>query len=171
MPATQLAAEALRLFELCREQSLKLAVAESCTGGLISAATTEIPGASAIFDRGFVTYSNEAKTAMLGVRPEFITKHGAVSAAVAIAMAEGALAHSQADVAIAVTGIAGPTGGSAEKPVGLVHIAAARIGAETLHIERRYGLLERTTIRMMAARDAVLLAQRTIERPEGVRSE
>ena len=170
MPAAQLAAEARRLFELCLAKSLQVAVAESCTGGLVAAAITEFPGSSAVFDRGFVTYSNEAKTAMLGVRPDLIAAHGAVSAIVAIAMAEGALVHSEADVAIAVSGIAGPSGGSREKPVGLVHIAAARTGAETLHIERRYGPLERATIRTMAARDAVILAQRTIERPEGVRS-
>jgi nicotinamide-nucleotide amidase len=170
MPATQLAAEAKRLYDLCREKSLELAIAESCTGGLIAAALTEIPGASAVLDRGFITYSNDAKIEMLGVRPDFIAEHGAVSAVVAIAMAEGALVHSDADVAIAVTGIAGPTGGSTEKPVGLVHIAAARAGAETLHVERRYGPLERATIRMMAARDAVILAQRTIERPEELRS-
>ena len=117
----------------CRALGIRLATAESCTGGLIAAALTAIPGSSSVFDRGFVTYSNEAKTAMLGVPADLLARRGAVDERVARAMAEGALAAANAEVAVAVTGIAGPDGGSATRPVGLVHFAAARTGAETLH--------------------------------------
>ncbi len=106
-----------------------IATAESCTGGLVAAALTDIAGSSAVFDRGFVTYSNEAKAEMLGVPEGLIAEHGAVSAPVAAAMATGALNNSKANLAVSVTGIAGPTGGSAEKPVGLVYIAVQREGA------------------------------------------
>lgn len=117
---TELAAEILGI---CRENGSKIATAESCTGGMISAAFTDIPGSSDVFERGFVTYSNESKTEMLGVPLELIEREGAVSKKVAVSMAEGALFHSHADVVVAVTGIAGPGGGSKEKPVGLVYIA------------------------------------------------
>ncbi len=113
--------EAGRLIAMMRSRTLKLATAESCTGGLIAAVLTEVPGASDVLDRGFVTYSNAAKVGMLGVDFDLIMRYGAVSAEVARAMAEGALRCSAADVAVAVTGIAGPGGGTAEKPVGLVH--------------------------------------------------
>src|ERR687894_2174634 len=113
----------------------KLATAESCTGGLIAGALTEVPGSSSVVERGFVTYSNEAKTELLGVPAELIARHGAVSESVARAMAEGALARSRADVAVAITGIAGPGGATATKPVGLVHFALARRGAPTAHLE------------------------------------
>lgn len=117
----------------CRRRGLKLATAESCTGGLIAACLTEIPGSSDVVERGMVTYSNQAKTELLGVPAALIERHGAVSAEVAAAMAEGALARSAADLAVAATGIAGPGGGSATKPVGLVFIGVARRGgpAET----------------------------------------
>lgn len=112
----------------------KIATAESCTGGMIGAAITDIAGSSAVFDRGFITYSNEAKTELLGVPATLIGEHGAVSAEVAEAMAKGALARSNADVAIAVTGIAGPGGGTAEKPVGLVWFGlATRDGVRSEH--------------------------------------
>lgn len=113
----------------------KAATAESCTGGLIAAALTAVAGSSSVVDRGFVTYSNEAKTEMLGVPAELIAAKGAVSAEVARAMAEGALARSRADRAVSVTGIAGPGGGSADKPVGLVHFGLARKGRPTRHVE------------------------------------
>lgn len=103
----------------------KIATAESCTGGMIGAAITDIPGSSAVFDRGFITYSNEAKIEVLGVPKELIEKHGAVSAEVAEAMAKGALARSRADIAVAVTGVAGPGGGTRDKPVGLVWFGIA----------------------------------------------
>lgn len=112
----------------CREKKLMIATAESCTGGLIAGALTEIAGSSDVVDRGFVTYSNRAKTEMLGVPAGLIASHGAVSAEVAHAMATGVLAHAPVDLAVSVTGVAGPGGGSAEKPVGLVHLAVARRG-------------------------------------------
>ncbi len=121
------------VLDACRAEGLKLAVAESCTGGLIAGCLTAVAGSSDVVERGFVTYTNEAKHDMLGVDAALIKTAGAVSEDVARAMAEGALAHSNAQIAVAVTGIAGPGGGSEEKPVGLVHIAAARDGGEILH--------------------------------------
>src|SRR5713226_6669608 len=112
-----LRAAARRVLDACRAKNLKLAVAESCTGGLVAAALTEIPGSSDVLDRGFVTYSNAAKQAMLGVPASILERHGAVSRETADAMAAGALAMSNADLSVAITGIAGPGGGSAEKPV------------------------------------------------------
>ena len=113
------------LVALLKSKGLMVATAESCTGGLVAAAITDVPGSSAVLDRGFVTYSNEAKSEMTGVPPALIAAHGAVSAEVAAAMAEGALTHSRADIAVAITGIAGPDGGTPEKPVGTVWIAVA----------------------------------------------
>ncbi len=124
---------ARRVLEACREQGLRLATAESCTGGLIAGALTEIPGSSDVVERGFVTYSNEAKIELLGVPAADIGAHGAVSEPVARAMAEGALARARAEIAVSCTGIAGPGGGTETKPVGLVHMACARKGRETLH--------------------------------------
>ncbi len=121
------------LLALCGRARLRLATAESCTGGLISACLTGVPGASQVFERGFVTYSNESKSDLLGVPPALLLTHGAVSESVARAMAEGALARSRADLAVAVTGIAGPGGGTDSKPVGLVHLATARRGVESRH--------------------------------------
>jgi nicotinamide-nucleotide amidase len=126
-----LTAAATDLLEHCRARGVMVATAESCTGGLIAGALTEIAGSSDVVDRGFVTYSNEAKNEMIGVPMDLILTHGAVSEPVARAMAEGALARSKAAVAVAVTGVAGPGGGSAEKPVGLVHFGCARRGGET----------------------------------------
>ena len=126
---------ATAILELYRVQNLMIATAESCTGGLIAASLTEIAGSSDVVDRGFVTYSNEAKNEAIGVDMSLIETHGAVSAEVATAMAAGALAHSRADAAVAVTGIAGPGGGTAEKPVGLVFIGGARLGQTPL-VER-----------------------------------
>ena len=119
-----------RLADVLRARGERLATAESCTGGLIAAACTDLAGSSDWFERGFVTYSNEAKTELLGVDAALIAAHGAVSEPVALAMATGALAHSRADWTVAVTGIAGPGGGSAEKPVGLVWLAWCRRGGE-----------------------------------------
>lgn len=123
---------ARRLLDLCRAKELHAVTAESCTGGLVAAALTAVAGSSAVVDRGFVTYSNEAKAEMLGVEMALIERFGAVSESVARAMAEGALAHSRAQISVAVTGVAGPGGGSADKPVGLVHFAAARLDGTTL---------------------------------------
>jgi nicotinamide-nucleotide amidase len=140
-------------------RGLKLATAESCTGGLIAGALTEIAGSSSVVDRGFVTYSNDAKIAMLGVGPETLAAHGAVSRETALEMARGAVSHSAADFAVAVTGIAGPSGGSAEKPVGLVHLAAAGRNGALLHREMRYGDLGRDGVRLATVRTALALIE------------
>lgn len=137
-----------------------IVVAESCTGGLVAGALTEIPGSSDVFDRGFVTYSNEAKMQMLGVSSDIIDTFGAVSIAVAWAMAQGALAKSQADVAVAITGVAGPGGGSEKKPVGTVVFARARRGADPREIvadQHQFGDLGRSGIRAQAVRCALEL--------------
>lgn len=131
--ATDLTDTAAAVLAACRERRLLLATAESCTGGLISAALTAVAGSSDVVERGFVTYSNRAKSDLLGVPEGMLAQFGAVSEPVARAMAEGAIAHAPVDLAIAVTGIAGPSGGSPDKPVGLVHIAGARRGGATLH--------------------------------------
>lgn len=136
------------IIEDCTARGLTIATAESCTGGLIAAVLTEIAGSSAVVDRGFVTYSNAAKSEMLAVPASLIAEAGAVSEQVARAMVEGALARSRADLAVAVTGIAGPTGGSAEKPVGLVHFAAMRRGRSPVHAVRRFGDIGRSQVRI-----------------------
>ncbi len=133
---SELLDEAEKLIDVCRDGGLKIATVESCTGGLLAGALTSIAGSSAVVGRGFVTYSNEAKSELVGVPGALIEAHGAVSEEVARAMAEGGLAHSRAELAVAITGVAGPSGGTAAKPVGLVHIAAARAGRETLHLAR-----------------------------------
>ena len=132
-----------------------VSTAESCTGGLIAGALTEIAGSSAVVDRGFVTYTNEAKMDMLGVGAETLANFGAVSRQTALQMAHGALFRSRADFAVAVTGIAGPGGGSADKPVGLVHLAAHARGGKILHREMRYGEIGRTEIRLATVRTAL----------------
>jgi nicotinamide-nucleotide amidase len=147
------------------EARMTIATAESCTGGLIAAALTEIPGSSAAVYGGFVTYANEAKVAMIGVPERLIAGHGAVSAQVARAMAEGARRTALVDLAIAVTGIAGPDGGSAEKPVGLVHLACAT-AAGTSHVERRFGAIGRQEVRAATVRAALELAIACIAPPE-----
>lgn len=139
-------ARAESLLAALRAKGLMLATAESCTGGLIAGLFTEIAGSSDVFERGFVTYSNRAKQEMLGVPRDMLEMQGAVSEAVARAMAQGALKNSAAQIAVAVTGIAGPGGGSAHKPVGLVHIAASN-GAKTLHRECRFGDIGRSAVR------------------------
>jgi nicotinamide-nucleotide amidase len=136
---------------------LRLATAESCTGGLIAGCLTAIPGSSAVVERGFVTYSNEAKTDMLGVPADLIGRVGAVSAEVAEAMATGALDHSRADIAVSVTGIAGPDGGTPTKPVGLVYLGVARRGGSVRH-ERHIFSGDRDGIRQAAVIRALELA-------------
>jgi nicotinamide-nucleotide amidase len=155
---------ATRLLELCRSRGLKVATAESCTGGLVAGALTEIAGSSDVVDRGFVTYSNAAKHAMLGVSEATLARHGAVSRETAEAMARGALGRADADLAVAVTGIAGPGGGSAQKPVGLVHFALATRGGETSPLRRLYGELGRSEIRRLAVGDALSLLERAAAR-------
>ncbi len=138
---------ATSLIDLLRSKGLKLATAESCTGGLIAGAVTEVAGSSDVFDRGFVTYSNEAKTEMLGVPAALIATHGAVSPQVAREMAEGALRHSRADIAVAVTGVAGPGGGTAAKPVGLVYVCTAQREGTPAIAELRLGDIGRASVR------------------------
>jgi len=140
----------------CKRAKLKVATAESCTGGLVAAALTEVPGSSEIVERGFVTYSNEAKEEMLAVSPALIRAFGAVSEPVARAMAEGALARSHADMAVSITGIAGPGGGSLEKPVGLVHVGLARRGRATRTSHRIFGG-DRAMVRALAVEFALEL--------------
>jgi nicotinamide-nucleotide amidase len=156
----------LRLAEVvlaeARAKGLTIATAESCTGGLVAGALTAIPGSSDVFERGFVTYSNAAKIETLGVVVDTLDKFGAVSASTAIALAEGAIANSRADVSVAVTGIAGPGGGSAEKPVGLVHFAAARRNGATISDVRRFGDIGRHEIRMASVEVALALLRRAL---------
>lgn len=141
--------QAFAVLNACRKAQLMITTAESCTGGMIAAALTDIAGSSDVVDCGFITYSNEAKVALIGVSQTLLRDFGAVSQPVAIAMAEGALKHApQAGISIAVTGVAGPDGGTADKPVGLVHIACARLGYETLHRECRFGAQSRSAIRL-----------------------
>lgn len=159
MFAADLLARAAALLRRYEAEGRRIATAESCTGGLVAGLLTEIPGSSAVVERGFVTYSNEAKAELLGVPAILIEMHGAVSEAVARAMAEGALAGSDADVAVAVTGIAGPGGATPSKPVGLVHFGLAGRGQDTTHLERRYGDLGRSVVRGRAVEDALTLLE------------
>jgi nicotinamide-nucleotide amidase len=145
-----------------RASKLRIATAESCTGGLIAGLLTEIPGSSDVIDRGFVVYTNRAKSDLLGVPGDLIADMGAVSEPVARAMAEGAVENSNAHVAIAVTGIAGPGGGTAMKPIGLVHIAACRERRSILHEAHRFGDIGRSEVRMKAVEAALLLLQRML---------
>lgn len=150
-----LSLKAREVLDACRDGGLMLATVESCTGGLIAAILTEVPGSSAVVERGFVTYSNRAKTDLVGVPADLLRQHGAVSEQVARAMAEGALERSPVDIAVSVTGIAGPDGGSVEKPVGLVHLACARREFPTTHRRVLYGsTLDREDIRMRAVKTA-----------------
>ena len=158
-----LSREAADLLAELSRRGLMLSTAESCTGGLVAALLTSVPGSSSVVDRGFVTYSNEAKVQMLGVPMTLIEAHGAVSVEVARAMAEGAQQRSIGDMAISITGIAGPGGGSSEKPVGLVHFACARLDCATLSLERRYGDIGREEIRMAAVADALALVRQRLE--------
>lgn len=141
----------------CRSRSLKLATAESCTGGLIAACFTEIAGSSDVVDRGFVTYSNEAKRDLLGVPGDLIADYGAVSEQVARTMAEGAVNNSLANISISVTGVAGPGGGTPLKPVGLVHFGCALDGASILHERHLFDDLGRSVIREKAVEAAMQL--------------
>jgi len=146
----------------CQEQKVMLATAESCTGGLIAACLTEVAGSSAVVERGFVTYSNEAKRDLLGVPGDLIADMGAVSEPVARAMAEGAIANSRAQVAVSVTGVAGPGGGTPMKPVGLVHFGAAREGRSIRHEVHRFGDIGREQIRLKAVESALSLVRQLL---------
>ena len=166
MLAEALLAEAEEVLELYRRAGLMAATAESCTGGLIAAALTAIAGSSDVVDRGFVTYSNQAKTEMLGVPGGLIAAVGAVSEAVAARMAEGAVRRSRADVAVSVTGIAGPGGGSPGKPVGLVWFGLHRRDRATV-TERAVFPGDRTAIRMAAVARGLVLLRRGLALPAG----
>jgi nicotinamide-nucleotide amidase len=156
----ELRAAAVHALECCRARGLKITTAESCTGGLVAAWLTEIPGSSDVVDRGFVTYSDDAKRTVLEVASEILEEHGAVSRATVEAMARGALVHSRADLAVAITGVAGPGGGSIDKPVGLVHFAAATRAGRFTHREQRYGDIGRSEIRRLSVLQALdLLAE------------
>ena len=157
-----LAARAAALLDRFRTASLKIVTAESCTGGLIAGLLTDIPGASAVVERGFVVYSNDAKVEMLGVPAETLAAHGAVSEATARALAEGALRASRGDVAVSVTGVAGPDGGSAEKPVGLVWFGCARRGGATIAREERFGAIGRGAVRLASVRVALELLEAAV---------
>jgi nicotinamide-nucleotide amidase len=163
----ELLAEARALLDLCRARKLTIATAESCTGGLVAATLTEVPGSSDVLERGFVTYSNAAKTEMLGVPADVIAHFGAVSRETAEAMANGALAHSLADLAVSITGIAGPGGGSPGKPIGLVHFAAAGRGGLLVHHESRYGDIGRAQVRGVSVKQALAMlnALARVQRP------
>jgi nicotinamide-nucleotide amidase len=151
------------LLAACRQRGLKIATAESCTGGLVAALLTEIPGSSDVFERGLVTYSNEAKKELLGVPEAVLAEFGAVSEPTARAMALGALQHSRAQVAVSITGVAGPGGGSAEKPVGLVHFACAGPGGRIVAAVRRFGDLGRFEVRRCALEQALTLLEAAAE--------
>ncbi|MDE2229803.1 MAG: CinA family protein [Alphaproteobacteria bacterium] len=146
----------------CRARHWLIGVAESCTGGMVTAALTDIPGSSDVVDRGFVTYSDRAKAELLGVPVPILVEHGAVSAETAGAMAQGMLAKSKVDLAVAVTGIAGPGGGSAAKPVGLVWFGVAWRGAEP-RVERQIFAGDRAAVRAAATRRALALLAEAAE--------
>ncbi len=151
------------LLDLCIERELKLATAESCTGGLIIGLLTDVAGSSAVVDRGFVTYSNQAKMDMLGVPEEILIRVGAVAEETAIAMAKGALANSDADITVAVTGIAGPGGATIDKPLGLVHTASAHRRGRLLHEQLNFGDIGRGRVRRETVAAAISLLRRQAE--------
>ncbi len=152
------------LLDACGRLGLRLATAESCTGGLIAGCLTEVAGSSTVVERGYVVYGNAAKVEMLGVRESTLTAHGAVSEEVAREMAAGALARSGCELAVAVTGIAGPGGATPGKPVGLVHLAAARRGAPVLHRRAVFGG-DRTSVRLAAVAAALALTREALHAP------
>jgi nicotinamide-nucleotide amidase len=154
---------ASRVLDLCRAQGLRIVTAESCTGGLVAAVLTEIAGSSDVVEGGFVTYANAAKQAMLGVPAAMLNRHGAVSSQTAAAMAKGALKHSQADLAVAITGIAGPGGGSKRKPVGLVYFAAENRDGKRLARSRRFGKIGRQRVRLRSVAEALALLETLAE--------
>ena len=154
--------QAQRVLDACKRARRMVALAESCTGGLVAACLTSLAGSSAVVERGFVTYSNEAKQDLLGVPAALLEAHGAVSAEVARAMAEGALSRARVDLAVAITGIAGPGGGTETKPVGLVFLATACRGAET-RVERHVFSGDRTRVRLASAARALEMLRERVE--------
>jgi nicotinamide-nucleotide amidase len=154
------------LLDICSRKKLTLATAESCTGGLVAAMISEIPGSSAVLDRGFVTYSNEAKQQMLGVTPATIDVYGAVSAECAEEMAKGALAHASVDLAVSITGIAGPTGAVPGKPIGLVYFCAASRSGRVIAHDRKYGDVGRTKVRELSVLQALNMLHELADKEE-----
>lgn len=154
------------LLEICKTKKLKLATAESCTGGLVAATISEIAGSSLVLDRGFVTYSNAAKQQMLGVTPATIDVYGAVSGECAEEMAKGALAHASVDLAISITGIAGPTGAVPGKPIGLVFFCAASRSGRVIAHDRKYGDIGRANVRHQSVLQALAMLQELAEKEE-----
>jgi nicotinamide-nucleotide amidase len=165
----KLLAAARHLLDVCRERGLRIATAESCTGGLVAGVLTEIAGASDVVERGFVVYSNAAKESMLGVPTSTLKRHGAVSAETAIAMAAGALKNSEADISVAITGIAGPGGGTKQKPVGLVHFAAAGRNGKSIARRRLYGKIGRRRVRARSVAEALELLKLVAQPPEAAK--
>ena len=154
------------LLDMCLRKKLTLATAESCTGGLVAATISEIPGSSAVLDRGFVTYSNEAKQQMLGVTPATIDVYGAVSTECAEEMARGALAHASVDLAVSITGIAGPTGAVPGKPIGLVYFCAASRSGRVIAHDRKYGDIGRAEVRQQSVLQALGMLRELAEKEE-----
>jgi nicotinamide-nucleotide amidase len=166
MPDQRMIEAAKALLNICKQKKLTLATAESCTGGLVAATISEIPGSSAVLDRGFVTYSNEAKQQMLGVTPATIDVYGAVSTECAEEMAKGALAHASVDLAISITGIAGPTGAVLGKPIGLVYFCAASRSGRVIAHDRKYGDIGRANVRRQSVFQAMAMLQELAEKEE-----
>ncbi len=166
MPDEPAIAAAKVLLDICTKKKLTLATAESCTGGLVAAILSEIPGSSAVLDRGFVTYSNEAKQQMLGVTPATIDVYGAVSRECAEEMAKGALAHASVDLAVSITGIAGPTGAVPGKPIGLVFFCAASRSGRVIAHDRKYGDIGRANVRRGSVLQALAMLQELAEKEE-----
>ena len=163
MSDPELTEQARALLALCRSKKLRIATAESCTGGLVAATLTEIPGSSDVVERGFVTYTNEAKQTMLGVPATTLAAFGAVSKETAEAMAKGALVHSPAELAVSITGIAGPGGATPGKPVGLVHFAACSRRGSMLLREQRYGDIGRADVRKASVGEALAMLRALAE--------
>ena len=164
MAGSELNDLAVQVLDACKAKGLMLATAESCTGGLVAATLVDIPGSSAVVERGFVTYSNAAKAELLGVPMGLIDHYGAVSEPVAIAMATGALERSEAGVTVAITGVAGPGGGTETKPEGLVHFACARKGQPTDHARIEFGAIGRTEVRLASVRQAFEMVLASVTR-------
>jgi len=162
----EITSAAVALLDHCKAKALTLATAESCTGGLVAAALSEISGSSLVLDRGFVTYSNEAKQQMLGVTPATIDVYGAVSKECAEEMAKGALAHAQVDLAVSITGIAGPTGAVPGKPIGLVYFCAASRSGRVIAHDRKFGDIGRSQVRRASLLQALAILQELAEKEE-----
>jgi nicotinamide-nucleotide amidase len=154
------------LLDLCRSRRLMIATAESCTGGLVAGTLTDIPGSSDVIDRAFVTYSNDAKRAMLGVNATTLATFGAVSKETATQMAVGALERAGVDLAVSITGIAGPGGATPGKPVGLVHFAAAARDGRIIHRECRFGAIGRTAVRLRSVVEALRMLMELARGPQ-----